>query len=54
MPASAALMQRVAAVRKRLSGLTDARVKLCAEMVSGEGQVGGDPAWSAALSSSMS
>ena len=35
VPASAALMRRVAAVRKHLSALTDARVKLCAEIVSG-------------------
>ena len=35
VPGSAALMKRVAAIRKHLSTLTDARVKLCAEIVSG-------------------
>ncbi len=40
VPASAALMRREAAVRKRVSGLTDARVKLCAEIVSGEKRTG--------------
>ena len=43
MPASAALMRREAAVRKRVSSLTDARVKLCAEIVSGEGPAGRSP-----------
>ena len=36
VPVTAALMRRVAAVRKRLAPLTDARVKLCSETVAGE------------------
>ncbi len=36
VPASAALMRRIATVRRRLVALSDARVKLCSEIVSGE------------------
>ena len=35
VPASAALMRRIATVRRRLVALSDTRVKLCSEIVSG-------------------
>ena len=36
VPVASALMRRVASVRQRLAPLTDARVKLCSEIVAGE------------------
>jgi hypothetical protein len=36
VPVSAAVMKRVASVRQRLAPLTDARVKLCSEIVAGD------------------
>ena len=36
IPAASALMKRVGTVRQRLAPLTDARVKLCSEIVAGD------------------